>query len=399
MNNFKRALSLLIVCIMCLCCVACGDDTSNTDGSTNNTNDAANDNKTEIAETYKGVKMSNEIYDFTIKIDDTVYRVPAQLSDFLNSGWKYAYDNPEEEDVYGENIDSDAFENGNGQLRFTVINPSGNTKKFKNCKIGGLDYSFSEWNNCNIELAKGLVLDKTKTTSQDVIDKWGEPTENRTSEYGTTLNYIKKENVMYSIYFDETGKLVSLDVENWVADESDVTTNSARPAYLDDYKAPTTLTNNFLSYIFKLDGALYTFPAPVSEFVKNGWEITEPAESVAGNQGISGGIRIKKNGNELTCGIRNYADVQVSVEDAMITSFNWSSSYGDIGLELSGGIKFGMTEADFLKVVDVNDFEKNVYEGSGTINYDLTEYTHHAYFDFSKDGILTGINFGKETLE
>lgn len=390
MVTIKKVLALFVACFLCLSCAACGK------GTTDNKED---ENKSDDSNIYKGVEMSNELFDFTVKIDGTVYKIPAQLSDFLTSGWSYAYDNPENEDVYGENFEMDVFENENGQLRFSVINLSGNTKKFKDCKIGGLDYSFSDWNNCKIELANGLVLEKEKTTSQDVIDKWGEPTENRTSEYGTTLEYIKDKHIMYSIYFDETGKLVTFVVENWVAETSDITINSARPSYLDDYKTPTALTDDFLSYTFKLDGALYTFPAPVSKFVKNGWEITEKVESVAGNQGVSGGISISKNGNKLSCGIRNYSDVQVSAEDTMITNFYWSSSYGDIGLELSGGIKFGMTEADFLKAVNVSDFERDVYETTGNFHYDLTEFTHHAYFDFSKDGILTGINFGKETLE
>lgn len=399
MKNIKKLLAILLVCIICLCFAACGNDSNNTDSAIDSSDDAVIDNKTDTANTYKGIEMSDELYDFTVKIDGTVYTVPAQLSDFLNSGWKYSYDNPEETDVAGENFESDSFENENGSLRFSVINLSGNTRKFKNCKIGTLDYSFSEWNNCIIELAKGLILEKDKTTVQNVLDKWGEPTENRTSEYGTTLNYIKDKHIMYSIYFDETGSLVSFQTENWVAETSDITTNAEHPKYLDDYKTPTQLTDDFLSYTFKLQGALYTFPAPVSEFVKNGWEITAQAESVAAQQGISGGIRIRKNGCELTCDIRNYSDVQVSAEDTMITSFNWSTLYKDLDLELSGGIKFGMTEDDFKKAVNISDFERHIYESSGTINYDLTEYTHHAYFQFSKEGILESINFGKVTLE
>lgn len=398
MKNIKKLIAILMACIMCLCLVACGNK-SNNDNPIDSSDDAVTDNKTDTSSTYKGVEMSDELYDFTVKIDGTVYTVPAQLSDFLNSGWKYSYDNPEETDVAGENFESASFENEKGTLRFSVINLSGNTKKFKDCKIGTLDYSFSEWNNCIIELAKGLVLEKDKTTVQNVLDKLGEPTENRTSEYGTTLNYIKDKHVMYSIYFDETGSLVSFQAENWVAELSDITINADRPAYLDNYKTPTKLTDDFLSYTFKLEGALYTFPAPVSEFVKNGWEITAQAESVAAQQGISGGIRIQKNGCELTCDIRNYSDVQVCVEDTMITSFNWSTHYKDLDLELSGGIKFGMTEDEFKKVVNVSDFERHIYENSGTINYDLTEYTHHAYFQFSKEGILESVNFGKVTLD
>ena len=399
MKNIRRVLAVSLTIIMCLCFAACGNDSNTSDESTDTNNDVVSENKTDIANKYVGPEMSNELFDFTVKIDGTVYTVPAKLSDFLNSGWKYSYDNPEEKDVFGENIESDSFTNKNGSLRFIVSNFSGNTKKFKDCKISKLDYSFSDWNNCTIELSKGLILEKDKTAPQDVINKWGEPTETYTSKYGTTLEYAKEENVKYSIYFNETGKLSNFQAENQVIDVSDITTNAERPTYLDNYKTPTALTNDFLSYTFRLDGALYAFPAPVSEFVKNGWEITEQAESVASHQGISGGIKIRKNGCELTCSIRNYSDVQVNAQDTMITSFNWSSTYGNLDLELSGGIKFGITEADFKKCVDVNDFERHVYENTGTINYDLTEYTHHAYFQFSKDGILKSINFGKKVLE
>lgn len=271
-----------------------------------------------------------------------------------------------------------------------VTNMSGNTKKFGECKVMSIDYTFSDWTDCKIELSKGLIL-KKETLSKDIIEKWGEPTEQYESG---TLKYIKDLHVFYTFLFNDAGKILSVELENEVADETDKTDNAKRPKYLSDYSAPTKLSNDAFSYVFRLEGDLYKFPTPVSEFVKNGWEISKKVESVAAQQGVSGGIYIKKNGIEIHCGIRNYSDVQVAPEDTMVTKMVIDDTSD---FELSGGIKLGMSESELLSKIDKKKFEYNSYN-SGTVEYQLTEFIHHMYFEISKDKVLKMVNFGNEVL-
>lgn len=385
---FIPALIIILVCSL----VACNSNK----GDTNNANNQTSDNE---PNTYLDKEMSDQIYDFTIKIEKNTYKLPANLSDFITSGWKYSDgNNPEENDVKGESYDTCVVEKNKIKLTLTVINQSGNTKKFKECKVGSVDFTYTSENNCSFELAKNLILNNT-TTSDDIISKWGEPTTVLNGQYGTTLRYEKDTYIFYQFLCNEDNNLVEIDIRNWVSDSEQSDSNAGRPAYLDNYVAPTILGNDMMSYTFRLQGNYYTFPTPVSEFISNGWEIVTSVDHVAAGQEALSGLRLKKDGNELTFNVKNYSDNQVSVADSMVTSVYINNAFmSNLDFEVSGGILFGMTEDDFLSKKGDNEFKKEQGTTGGT-EYSLMEYSNHYYLTFDKDHKLTEINFGKNTID
>jgi len=385
--SITKRLLIFILGISLLCFAGCGSKDKN--DNPNSTSQKTG--------SYSGEKMSDEIFDFTIKIDDITYVLPSKLENFINSCWEYDNgNNPEENDVAGESYDTCIMKNSNGDITITVVNPTGNVAKFKDCYVGSIDFALTNSNNCKYELSKGLKI-STKTKSEDVTEKWGEPTTRLPGQYGETLRYEKDTYVYYQFYFDENGHLNGFDMRNWVAPENK-SSNGERPAYLDNYKAPQMLSDDYLSYTFRLQNNYYTFPTPVSEFVENGWQIVTKVEHVAAGQEVLSGVRMKKDNVELTFNIKNYSEWQVDVENAMVTSVYINSTYySNLDFELSGGVTFGMGIDDFKERIDLEGYEKTLY--SNTTEYQMTKYSNHFCFIFNSQDKLSEINFGKNTIE
>lgn len=77
-----------------------------------------------------GIEMSDDIYDFTFRIDDNAYELPISIEAFTKTGWKFK----EYFDDYEKGIDSDHIESfyltkGKNELSFQVFNMTGVQKK------------------------------------------------------------------------------------------------------------------------------------------------------------------------------------------------------------------------------------------------------------------------------
>ena len=378
----KMFVSVLIIALITVVLSSCGSTNS---GSNDNTNKP----------TISG-SLSNEIFDFTISIDGIVYTLPAKQDDFKNNGWKYSFDeNPEAKEIKGEGYDTSTIENSNGRLTITVVNNSGDVQLFSNCGVGGIDYSFSSGSNkCSIVVAKNLNIN-SKTTNATIKKEWGEPTAELNGQYGITLRYEKSAYVFYQFSFDNDGKITEFEARNWEPGSNN-STQEFHPDYLDNYVKPTQLSEDISSYVLRLQGDLYKLPAPVNEFTNNGWSIVSQVDHVAAGQEAVSGLRMSKNGVELTFNIKNFSDKQTTSKETMVTNVYVNSVfYPDVDFELSGGIKFGMTENEFISKIDINGFEKGSF--SGKTEYAFTTFSNHYYFTFDSDGKLSEVNIGKNT--
>ena len=258
MQRKKMFCKVAVLVVALLCCTACSNKT-NVDSSQQSSSTGA---KTQ----YQGEKMSDEIFDFTLNINGCVYKLPAKLEDFKGSGWNYSYnENPENNDVLGEGHDTCTIENKNAKLTLTVVNPSGDIKKFSDCYVGGIDCAFGQSNECDITLVKDLKL-SNGTSPDDVTNAWGEATSNLDGKYGVTLRYEKEPYIVYQFSFDKDNKLTEFEAKNWsnsnttsksnddeksTASTSSTSSNSSNSSAVStDYKAPSSLSDDLFSYTF-----------------------------------------------------------------------------------------------------------------------------------------------------
>lgn len=283
------------------------------------------------------------------------------------------------------------------ELFLNVYNGGTSVKKFSDCKVGTINCMFSSENDITINLPQKLSV-TNKTTLEDVTHKFGDPTEQFTNEEGTWLRYRKDVHAYYEFIFDiEENKLIKLCVENWVAEQEEVVNEENDLSFLSDYVAPDALTDNYSDYIFRLEGDLYQFPAPVKSFLDNGWEIVTQPESVSGGGTVTAGLKMKKGENELTFSLKNFANNAVEIQDAMVIGVFIDSTFlEDIDFELSGGITIGMSISDF----EAKSFASEFTTGTavlGDIEYSYFHPSNRIYLTF-KDDVLISTNFLKNTL-
>lgn len=180
-----------------------------------------------------------------------------------------------------------------------------------------------------------------------------------------------------------------LEEDDTIIEENDL-------SYLNDYVAPDALTDNYADYIFRLDGKLYQFPAPVSSFIDDGWTIKYDPKPI--NGGIIDSFKMEKNGYELEFMAKNFATGPVEHKDAMMIGVSLNSKWLDgLDFELSGGITFGMSFSDFESKPFFNQFTS----GSavlGDIQYSYNEPSNHATFTFTDDK-LVAVNFAQSKLD
>lgn len=167
-----------------------------------------------------------------------------------------------------------------------------------------------------------------------------------------------------------------------------------------EYKVPLNLNDDYMSYTFRFQGDIYTMPMPVSELTKNGWTITAQNDSIKAGQEALLGLCVTKDDMQFLFNVKNFTDKTISAKDAMATGICINSTLNkDVDFELSGGIKFGMSESELLKIVGVENLQKNDTP-TGCEYLHFVDTNRKTYiFVFDKAGKLVEINMGKTVLD
>ena len=357
----KKLIAILLVVVFCLCLTSCGNETDKviTQNSSNVENDSVYDT---------GVALSNNLDDFTFKINDIVYKLPIEIEAFTKNGWKLPdYFDEYDKEIDSHNKESEYLVKGENELSIQIFNMSGNRKKLKECPVGRIEYDFS--GDLQFYIAGDFLLNGK--TFDEVKDKFGEPT--RQEDYDNYIEIVYEKTgsewiyEMYTMRFDSKTKVIqNINMVNFIKTET-VENDNSDTTYLSNYKAPSSLGNDPNSFNVSIMGDLYTLPAPVSEFEKNGWEIIESCDVGAGTY-VDEGITMKKNDITAKFGVYNFGSLQVDAKNATIFEVNTDEyEFKDIDLILPGNIRIGTTKADVEKILGkYDDFSKEETETSTT---------------------------------
>ena len=108
-----------------------------------------------------------------------------------------------------------------------------------------------------------------------------------------------------------------------------------KEAILPSYKQPGALSEYAFDYIFKLDGALYQLPFPVSEFVANGWQIGGDGMLEPGQRA---NIQVIKYGMKLSVAIWNYGQETADYKDCTVVWLRTKSdqTWADVTFTVDG---------------------------------------------------------------
>lgn len=380
----KKILSILLMTIFCLCITSCSNETD--EEKTQNSSTLETDS---VYDT--GITLSDDLDDFTFKINDIVYKLPIEVETFTKNGWDF----PEYFDEYDKAVDSEHKESeylvkGNNKLNIEIFNMSGNQKKLKECPIGRIEYDFT--GDLQFYIAGNFLLNGK--TLNEVKEKFGEPTSQE--DYGINISAVyEKENSdwiyeRYTFTFDEeTEKITRISIVNFIETEN-AENNNSDTAYLSKYKAPTVLGNDPKSFNVSIMGDLYNLPAPVSEFEKNGWEIIESSDVGAGTYKTEG-ITMRKDGITAKFGVYNFSTLQVDAGNATVYEVD-TDEYEQKGIDLilPGNIRIGTIKTDVEKVLKNSvDFSKE--ENETSTSYILNKREELVHIWLSEDDVVSSI--------
>lgn len=336
----------------------------------NNTTDDTTNESVEIT-------MSDDLYDFTFELEGVVYKLPCKYEDLTKNGWTISsrgYNS--ESKIAGNSYDSFYMSKDGRKIIVYSYNMSGNVKTIKDCKIGGIECE--AYNEVDFVIAKNITV---KSSVKEIKTAFGVPGySNSGSDYESMTYYAQKDSSYNSVkfYITNDGKYSSIEMKNFIETEDDKTTTSTeRPSYLDEYKAPTAMGKDLKSAVVKIEGDLYQLPAPVSEFIDNGWKIVQQSGDVVA--GGTDSIRVEKNGKKIDLYIVNYAEYQTTVENCAVYKV-YADDYGKASVLIGSDAKsitVGTAKADVDAAIS-SDFD--YYEGTYSHSYSYSEYKER---DFS----------------
>ncbi len=129
------------------------------------------------------------------------------------------------------------------------------------------------------------------------------------------------------------------------------------PKCLSKYKTPAELGDDIFSGNISIDGDLYRLPAPLSQFLDNGWVLDKDISAIS--PGRSEHFEIKRNGMRLSIEVSNRAAYKTSPANCAVYSFTSLTC----PVILPTGIEPGLTdEYEFdLKVGSLFAFEGKTY--------------------------------------
>ena len=170
-------------------------------------------------------EMSDDLYDFTFSLDNVVYKLPFPLTKLKENGWEYDENTYPDDDKIPANSRYTIHNVRKNGMSFTayVINMSGNTKNLIDCKVGGIDISWSSLKDEDaFFVAKGI---KVSSSEEEVISAYGEASDVLRDDITVELTYYVSAYVNYCFRINKND-LNSIRIINYVADESDETDTS-----------------------------------------------------------------------------------------------------------------------------------------------------------------------------
>ena len=119
------------------------------------------------------------------------------------------------------------------------------------------------------------------------------------------------------------------------------------------------MTDNFSDWIVTYDGKLYKLPAPVSEFVADGWVINEKESKMVIDGRGYGRVELRKDNQKVRVSVNNYSENATAVTNCFMTNVLSDSYDAKIPLIIAKGITIGMPEAEVKAAIDGEDVEED----------------------------------------
>ena len=340
-------------------------------------------------------ELSDDIYDFMIAIDDQIMVVPMYTVDLMSLGWKADKYSDLDELIKPGYYSIYSFEKGDTKISTSIMNWDINERAARDCVINQISISDLDAENAKLCLANDITWD---STYEEVVAAYGTPSyEHDVDGYSGVSRYTKFTDDIYKeieIVFDMTNnKISSVSVENFEEPEGFVAgeVSDEIPAITAAYVAPTKLSDDPDDFVVEIEGALYKFPCPVSEFTKNGWEVKNARDEVVEGTGFTR-IELKKGNWKFSTNVRNYDKNATAVENCFVDDFYPMDHDAPITIKICGGVEYHQDLNTAKKILESLGFDYEDTDSGlgGYYSYQAEQYGPY-YSLYVSDGMVKDI--------
>ena len=356
----KKTLALLLAIGCTVSIVACGttgDDATSASEETIATASGETGQNTE--EEQKALKepaevpvdLSDNLYDFQVAINGTVYQFPMWYSDMETLGWQFkgrlsgtlGADEYTREKWWKEGIN----------IYTSLYNPSINTIAYSESIVCSIELTDRDLGNCDWDIILPGGIQWKVSSYDDIIAAYGDPSYEREDDtsYDLRYDFASYHQYVSLVVSKEDGVLKDIDITNMVELEGlDNSVNEEVPDIVKAYQAPESLSDDLHEYNVQLEGVVYALPCPVSALVENGFTIDTSKSDMELAAGNTGSAVLCYGDRVLAVDVKNYADYATTIENCFVTSLKTWGLRTDVDIVFPGNIKLGDSE-DSLKQV------------------------------------------------
>jgi len=420
-RKMKRKLLITVLTISMLAMAACGKK-KEVEVTPEPTEEVVSENEveaepTEITEETEAVEvsantasgtLSDDLYSFQISIGGKVVSVPLTYDQFLELGFEPKTDTDKSDLEQG--LDPNAYTfpiyhaKGDAEITASFINFGENVMPAKDCIVADININTYKVEPAlmaeNITLPKGIKYGVS--TLEEIKAAYGEPS--RVFEGDTYTNLTYEYDIYNTVELQvEENVLTQIRIRNFVPIEGETSqatseeTSDEVPEIVSKYVAPTALGSSLTDYDYTVEyaGDLYRLPAPVSEFVKNGWKINEQSSEPSVVARGYGRVYLMKDNQTMSVYADNYSDKKTAIKNCFVEEIEANVYEANLSLKLPEGLEKGMSQDAFMKFIsNRKDFKKGTSSGNFeyyTINFG-GETTNKVEVSINtKDKVVDGI--------
>lgn len=342
--------------------------------------------------------LSDDWKDYQIEIDGQVYQFPMTMEAFLACGWECEDDLAQELEPY--QYGNFVFVKDDMKIYAELINFGKNTVAAQDCLVGGLTVDSYYWADCTKHVELAGSIERLVSDGAAIEAAWGTPSDTYEGELYTSYTYETDlySSIELSVY-KESGVLEEIDISNLVEpegfDAGEVSTEV--PEAVAAYQKPEALSEDPTAYEISMDGTVYAMPVPVSVLIADGWELDTAESDAEISAGYFGWVTLRRGGQEIRTTASNPEKCAVLPENSWVESLEVGGYELEAEGALPGGVKTGMSEADFLALLEANSLTWEVSESGdyAYYSYNAPEYgkgfevlVYHGEDDFTPDSVV-----------
>lgn len=334
--------------------------------------------------------VSEKIEDFMFEMEGEVYRLPVLYQTFAEKGWHPDGKVTEDDELGGYSYLYCYLTNDIVRISAEIINMSGHVRKLKDCTIGSIEIKVS--NNLDFSIAKGIEGTASK---DEIIEAFGLPSSNSNYETSEYITYDLGTRKKVKFYLDyEKSYNNSITLQCYEATEHDATVVSEEtPEYLAEYVKPKKVGSDVKATLFMLDGKRYRLPCPLSEFIDDGWEISQANIKSLGawNYASLYDVTLKKGDVKINVGLLNCSEKEVYIKDCAVYSVSFETYYmkniEEGYVKLPKSLTMSSTVEDIAKVCE--DFSEYKGDSYASYTYQDSDNTIKVYYSIDDWGNKT----------